>query len=120
MYIVYLSVSPNIDTVEHAAANGTAVIDWTQDIGMIDVTSGLNENSTYYFNIIVKDESGYSSAYTQITATTVWGHYLFSAGIMSSGRLGAGAGQGPTGFVLTPLTGHIRTFHAAMQGHLSA
>ena len=65
-YYVYQSDSNNIDTVQNAEANGILLNDrGTLDINTYDVNS-LNAGTTYYFNVIVSDETGYKAAYTTI------------------------------------------------------
>ncbi|MCU6790768.1 S-layer homology domain-containing protein [Paenibacillus sp. WQ 127069] len=68
-YMVYRSVSSNIQTVSDMERKGTALGTYTEDIGRLDVT-GLQPGTTYYFNIIVKDLVGYKSAYMMQTVTT--------------------------------------------------
>ena len=62
-YRVYYSTSDNIDSVANIEANGTAINSYTSDIATLNVT-GLTAGSTYYFNVIVKDEAGNQTAYT--------------------------------------------------------
>ncbi|WP_240421852.1 fibronectin type III domain-containing protein, partial [Paenibacillus periandrae] len=66
---VYQSSSNNLDTVANIETNGTAVGSYTADIGTYSVT-GLTESTTYYFNVIVKDEAGNKTAYTTKQVTT--------------------------------------------------
>ncbi len=68
-YLAYYSTSNNIDTVANIEANGTAVGSFETNINS-KVITGLTEETTYYFNIIVKDEAGNKSAYTTVTETT--------------------------------------------------
>ena len=67
-YEVYQSSSDNIDTEDNMMTNGTYV---TSDTNIIsaDVTE-LTAETTYNFNVIVSDASGYSSLYTTVSATT--------------------------------------------------
>jgi hypothetical protein len=70
-YLVYYSTSNNITTVTDAETNGTAVGSYTANITNKNVTS-LSSSTTYYFNVIVRDEAGNKAAYTsnsQATAT---------------------------------------------------
>ena len=62
-YKLVRSLSNNITTVSDAEANGTLVMDWTADTTSINVT-GLTMGYEYYFNILVRDEYGNTSAYT--------------------------------------------------------
>jgi len=68
-YLVYYSTSDNIDTVLQAEANGTAVGGYTADIATTPVT-GLTPSTTYYFNVIVRDEAGNREAYTSDSQAT--------------------------------------------------
>jgi hypothetical protein len=67
-YLVYRSDSDNLDTVTDIEANGTAVGSYAADIATADIT-GLTAGSTYYFNVIVKDEAGNKACYTAISVT---------------------------------------------------
>ncbi|MCL6479594.1 MAG: S-layer homology domain-containing protein, partial [Peptococcaceae bacterium] len=63
------SDSDNIASVTDAVYNGTAVGDYATDTGTKEIT-GLNSNTTYYFNVIVMDEAGNKTAYTMTSVTT--------------------------------------------------
>ena len=69
-YRIYKSESDNIDTVGNIETNGTPINEYTKNISELNVT-GLNSNSTYYFNVIVKDEAGNKAAYNSISETTL-------------------------------------------------
>jgi hypothetical protein len=68
-YRVYRSGSNNVDTVTNIEANGTPVGSYTADIGSLGVT-GLSPDTTYYFNVIVKDAAGNKNAYSMQQVTT--------------------------------------------------
>ena len=68
-YLVYRSASGNIDTIANIESNGTPIGAYTVDINTLNVT-GLTANTTYYFNIIVKDQNGNKTAYTMNSVTT--------------------------------------------------
>ena len=68
-YLVYHSTSNNIDTIASIEANGMAIGDYTPDIASLDIT-GLPAWTTYYFNVIVKDEAGNKSCYSMTSMTT--------------------------------------------------
>ncbi len=68
-YLVYRSNSNNIDTVENMEVNGTAEGTYAADIDTKEIT-GLTGSTTYYFNVIVKDEDGNKTAYTMKEVTT--------------------------------------------------
>ncbi|QUI24801.1 fibronectin type III domain-containing protein [Vallitalea pronyensis] len=69
-YQVYYSTSNNIDTVSNMTTNGTAFASAAADIATINVT-GLNSDTTYYFNVLVKDEAGNQAAYTMKSLATI-------------------------------------------------
>ncbi|MED3796633.1 S-layer homology domain-containing protein [Lysinibacillus capsici] len=69
-YQIYQSSSNNIDTVSTIELNGTPLGGYTKDSNSFNVT-GLVANTTYYFNIIVKDTDGNKSAYTMQQVTTL-------------------------------------------------
>jgi hypothetical protein len=62
-YRVFKSTSNNIDTVANIFTNGTALNATTTDISTLSV-SGLSPATTYYFNILVVDEMGNTTAYS--------------------------------------------------------
>ncbi|MHA1271580.1 MAG: outer membrane protein assembly factor BamB family protein [Candidatus Helarchaeota archaeon] len=72
-YEVYYSLSDNLNTIEDIENNGTKVTsDWYDFwlmFGYIYVY-GLNFDTYYYFNIIVKDEAGNKGIYTSISSST--------------------------------------------------
>lgn len=68
-YKVYRSTSNNITTIADMIANGTMVQDWTANISSVNIT-GLSVNTTYYFNIIVRDPDGNEAAYQPLEETT--------------------------------------------------
>ena len=69
LYQLRQSLSNNIDTVARAEANGTLVHSYTPEVDPLNVT-GLTPGTTYFFNVIVKDEVGNKAAYVTKTATT--------------------------------------------------
>lgn len=69
-YQIYQSSSNNIDTVSTIELNGTPLDGYIKDSNSFNVT-GLAANTTYYFNIIVKDTDGNKSAYTMQQVTTL-------------------------------------------------
>ncbi len=69
-YQVYQSSSNNIDTVSTIELNGTPLDGYTKDSNSFNVT-GLAANTTYYFNVIVKDTDGNKSAYMMQEVTTL-------------------------------------------------
>nr|HXK77933.1 hypothetical protein [Oscillospiraceae bacterium] len=83
-YLVYQSSSDNLDTVEHIEANGAAVGSYAADIATKDVTD-LTTGTTYYFNVIVKDEAGNKTCYTANSVTTEVGLEL-GAAVFTGGK----------------------------------
>lgn len=69
-YHVYQSSSNNIGTVSTIESNGTPLGSYVKDSNSFNVT-GLAANTTYYFNVIVKDTDGNKSAYTMQQVTTL-------------------------------------------------
>lgn len=69
-YKVVMSTTDNIATISDATINGIQVADWTADMPTEPV-AGLDAGTTYYFNVLVRDESGNIAAYIMNQATTV-------------------------------------------------
>jgi len=69
LYLVYQSDTNNIDTVINIESNGTPAGEFAEDINTMEIT-GLSGGTTYYFNIIVKDEAGNKTAYAINSITT--------------------------------------------------
>ena len=69
-YQVYYSPLNDVDTVANMEANGVAFGGYVADIDTMVVT-GLTQGTTYYFNIVAKDEAGNKVAYTMVTETTL-------------------------------------------------
>jgi len=68
-YLAYYSINPSLDSLLEIETNGIAVDIYAADIATKTVT-GLSSGVTYYFNVIVKDESGNKAAYTKLTQAT--------------------------------------------------
>lgn len=68
-YEVRRSLSNNMATVANAEANGTVVQAYTTDIASANIT-GLTASTSYFFNVIVKDEVGNKAVYTTVSQTT--------------------------------------------------
>ncbi|MCP5502577.1 MAG: chitobiase/beta-hexosaminidase C-terminal domain-containing protein [Leptospiraceae bacterium] len=69
-YKILRSTSNNISTVADAETNGTLVQDWTANLSTKSVT-GLTAGTTYYFNVLVRDEHGNMGIYTSKSQATV-------------------------------------------------
>lgn len=63
-YRVYYSNADNISTVEDIQANGTALGNWTANMTNATLT-GLTDGDNYWVNVLVRDEAGNISAYTE-------------------------------------------------------
>ena len=61
-YAVYESLSDNLGTVENCESRGTMIQDFTTSLTAIWVT-GLKVDTTYYFNVVVKDSAGNKAVY---------------------------------------------------------
>jgi len=68
-YLVYQSSSDNLNSVANIETNGTPIGSYAADIATKDVSS-LTAGTTYYFNVIVKDETGNKTCYTTKSVTT--------------------------------------------------
>jgi hypothetical protein len=68
-YLVVRSTSNNISTLVDAEANGTVVGAYTKNINTLGIT-GLTDSTTYYFNVIAKDELNNKSVYTSVSQLT--------------------------------------------------
>lgn len=69
-YKVVQSTTDNISSVADAESNGTLLRDWTTGLTPVAV-SGLTPETTYYFNVLIKDEAGNTSSYARIQQTTL-------------------------------------------------
>jgi hypothetical protein len=89
-YRVYRSTSNNITSVANMTANGTPLNAYTTDIDTFNVT-GLAANTTYYFNVMVKDAAGNEGAYatrTQATTADVTAPTPGNSGTLSASGVG--------------------------------
>ncbi len=68
-YRVYVSEKQNVDNAENAVANGTAAGEFEAGILQKVVTS-LQPETTYYVNVVVKDEAGQQAAYRMTSCKT--------------------------------------------------
>lgn len=67
-YKVVSSLTDNLNTVEDT--NGAAVVqDWTTN-ALSATASSLTPSTTYYFNVLIRDEAGNTALYTAVNATT--------------------------------------------------
>ncbi|ETR68209.1 MAG: hypothetical protein OMM_04695 [Candidatus Magnetoglobus multicellularis str. Araruama] len=69
-YQVYTSLTLLSNTVENWETNATPYGTWTPNISSTSIT-GLESDTDYYLNIIVKDEAGNKSVYQYLSATTL-------------------------------------------------
>jgi hypothetical protein len=70
LYKVVESQNPDIDTIVGAQSASIVLLNWTQNIASLDV-SGLTLGATYYFNVILKDQSGHTTLYTMLSVTII-------------------------------------------------
>ncbi|KPA18764.1 secreted protein containing Fibronectin, type III domain protein, partial [Candidatus Magnetomorum sp. HK-1] len=66
-YLVYTSTNLLANTVDAWETSATAYGDWNQNTDTAFV-SGLSEGTTYYFNVIVKNEADVKSIYNSVMA----------------------------------------------------
>ncbi|MFZ5572043.1 MAG: fibronectin type III domain-containing protein [Thermodesulfobacteriota bacterium] len=66
-YSVYRSTSNNLDSLENTLTNGTVIQSWTNNITFLDVT-GLQRDTDYYFNVVVRDATGHKKAYESVAS----------------------------------------------------
>jgi hypothetical protein len=90
-YTVYYALTNTIDTVLRAKANGTVAGASATDVATLSVT-GLTPNSTYYFNVVVEDAVGNTTAYTMGSQSMGEVLYLFNGGLQAGGNFGGRAG----------------------------
>lgn len=69
-YRVYYSTSNNLGSVALVKSNGKPAQDFTVDISNFSI-SGLNPLTTYYVNVLVRDESGQEAVYASSNFTTL-------------------------------------------------
>lgn len=68
-YKVYVSTLNNINSIENAQTNGEEVSQWDSQVSA--VIQGLLPDTTYYFNVLVRDRSGNINAYNSISGRTL-------------------------------------------------
>jgi hypothetical protein len=64
-YAVYLSRKDNISNIEGVLTNGTLIGEYEKDIESKEI-KGLASGTTYYFNVVVKNDSDNKTAYNSI------------------------------------------------------
>lgn len=69
-YLLYQSLADNLSTVADIEANGTAVGSYTANLLTVDL-SGLDPETTYFFNVIVRDADGLKAVYDPANADTL-------------------------------------------------
>ncbi len=114
-YLVYRSGSGNLTSVENTELYGTPVGSYASDIAGKAVF-GLSAGTSYYFNVIVKDQAGNTSCYTQKQVVTLaaTGTATYNTNLVFNGDAEADnsvmVGWTATGsvfMVLTPESGYI-------------
>ncbi|TGL59065.1 hypothetical protein EHQ58_09110 [Leptospira ognonensis] len=68
-YLAYFSTSNNLSSVSNAETNGSAVGSYSAGITSVNVT-GLTDSTTYYFNLVIRDEAGNKNIYNTISQIT--------------------------------------------------
>lgn len=68
-YRAFYSTSNNIGDAASAQANGTAPLDWATGIETVTVPE-LLAGTTYFFTVLLRDQSGLTAAYGVVSATT--------------------------------------------------
>ena len=68
-YKLVYSATDNISTLEDATANGTLAMDWTENVLTADI-SGLTAITTYFWNVIVKDELDAQAIFVRASQAT--------------------------------------------------
>lgn len=69
-YAVYRSLSNNISTAADCETYGTLIQNYTPNLTAITV-SDLTQETSYYFNVVVRDEAGNTAAYTMLNESTL-------------------------------------------------
>lgn len=70
-YAVYKSSSNNLTSLANVLANGTQVVAFMTDIATANVTAGLSCGQTYYFNVLIQDQSNNQAAYAEAGPQTM-------------------------------------------------
>jgi hypothetical protein len=70
-YIIYKSLSNNMDSVESIETNGTVAANVNISGSTGYTVAGLNDETTYYLNIIVRDQAGNKTFYNSASAKTL-------------------------------------------------
>lgn len=73
LYKVVRSLAGDIASAEHAEENGIVVMDWTLELTEVIDGSLLPTITTYYHNVIVKDEAENMAAYVMTTTNPIEG-----------------------------------------------
>jgi hypothetical protein len=77
-YRVYFSLTDNLDALGDVENNGTAAGDWQANLTALTVDS-LSLDTTYYFNVLVRDEAGNMAVYGGASETTLDGSWQDAA-----------------------------------------
>lgn len=70
-YIIYKSYTNNLDSVESIETNGTVAVNENITGSTGYTVAGLNDETTYYLNIIVRDQAGNKICYNSVSAKTL-------------------------------------------------
>ncbi len=77
-YRVYFSLTDNLDTLGDVESNGTPAGDWALNLTAFTVES-LSLDTTYFFNVLVRDEAGNMAVYGGASETTLDGSWQDAA-----------------------------------------
>lgn len=113
VYSIYQSRLTNIATVEQMRKNGTALVGSPSSTGNVlfyEVT-GLDSNVPYFFNVMVTDVDGFSSAYVPVAVRTT-AMYLFAYGQTVQGNLDGRSGADSLCKKSLHLPGSCQNVHA--------
>ncbi len=69
-YLAFVSTSNNLSTVGNAETNGTVIGSYSAGITSINI-SGLNDSTTYFFNVVIRDQAGNKNIYTTLSQATL-------------------------------------------------
>ncbi|MFO7767731.1 MAG: hypothetical protein R6W82_02070 [bacterium] len=81
-YRVVYSLDPDVATVAEAQVNGTISMDWTTVSSTEWEMTGLQPDTSYYVNVLVRDAAGNMAAYTMETLHTLFEGVFYARGGM--------------------------------------
>lgn len=90
-YKLVMSTSNNIGDATAAEANGTLLLNWTANT-LTKAVTGLNDETTYYFTVLVKNDDDLVTAYSSTTSKTLCDGKMIYLASVTSGNFGGKAG----------------------------